>query len=154
LNIIIQTGADPTKLKLELTENLLAENVDDIGAKMAFLRAHGVSFSLDDFGTGYSSLKYLQSLPFSELKIDRTFVQRAATNAGDASITRAIITLADNLALNVIAEGVETDPQREFLIQNGCGMFQGFLFGKPVALEAFERDSARLPHCGHSTSSR
>ncbi len=138
LAIIEATGADPTKLRLELTESVLAEDIDDIVAKMTGLKACGVSFSLDDFGTGYSSLRYLQRLPLDELKIDRTFITELLTNPNDCTIARAVVSIADELRLNVIAEGVETDDQRTFLFANGCRFYQGYLFGKPVPVALFE----------------
>ncbi len=138
LDIVAETGAVPARLKLELTESLLAQDIDDIIAKMATLRSHGIRFALDDFGTGYSSLSYLQRLPLDQLKIDQSFVREIMTNANDATIARAIITLADNLGLAVIAEGVETEGQRQFLIANGCDHFQGFLFSRPEDVEQFE----------------
>jgi diguanylate cyclase (GGDEF)-like protein/PAS domain S-box-containing protein len=138
LDIIAQSGADPTKLRLEMTESLLAENIEDIVAKMSRLKLAGISFSLDDFGTGYSSLRYLQRLPLNELKIDRTFVTELLTNPNDSTIARAIISLAEELRLDVIAEGVENDGQRQFLYENGCRAYQGYLFGRPVPLDTFE----------------
>ncbi len=138
LEILIETGADPSKLMLEMTESLFATNTDDIIEKMCRLRAHGVRFSLDDFGTGYSSLRYLQRLPFDELKIDRSFVQELLTTQNNGTIARAIITLAKEFGLDVIAEGVEDEGQRLFLDANGCRAYQGYLFGRPVPLECFE----------------
>lgn len=139
LEVVAETGAAPNRLKLELTESLLAQDIDDIIAKMSTLRAHGIGFSLDDFGTGYSSLSYLKQLPLDQLKIDQTFVREILTSANDATIARAIITLADNLGLAVIAEGVETAGQREFLLANGCNHFQGYLLARPEDADHFER---------------
>jgi EAL domain-containing protein (putative c-di-GMP-specific phosphodiesterase class I) len=138
LAILAETGADPAKLMLEMTESLLAKNTADIIEKMRRLKAHGVRFSLDDFGTGYSSLRYLQRLPLDELKIDRSFVNELLTNENNGTIARAIITLAKEFGLDVIAEGVEDEGQRLFLEANGCRAYQGFLFGKPVPLDFFE----------------
>jgi EAL domain-containing protein (putative c-di-GMP-specific phosphodiesterase class I) len=123
---------------LEMTESLLARNTDDIIEKMRRLKAHGVRFSLDDFGTGYSSLRYLQRLPLDELKIDRSFVNELLTSENNGTIARAIITLAKEFGLDVIAEGVEDEGQRLFLDANGCRAYQGYLFGKPVPLDVFE----------------
>ena len=137
LGILLETGANPQRLKLELTESLLAKNIDDIIAKMNRLRSHGISFSLDDFGTGYSSLSYLNRFPLEQLKIDQSFVRDAVIDPGNADIARVIIALADKLQLKVIAEGVETAEQRQFLLDNGCQHFQGFLFGRPMPMDEF-----------------
>ena len=122
-------------LKLELTESLLLDDVDDTIAKMSALRARGVGFSLDDFGTGYSSLAYLKRLPLDQLKIDRSFVRDLLTDPNDAEIARAIINMADSLGLSVIAEGVETEAQRACLANQGCHAYQGYLFGRPGPVE-------------------
>jgi EAL domain-containing protein (putative c-di-GMP-specific phosphodiesterase class I) len=139
LTLLRSTRADPSRLKLELTESLLVENVQDIIEKMSALKAIGVRFSLDDFGTGYSSLAYLKRLPLEQLKIDQSFVQDILCDPNDAAIGRTIIALARSLGLSVIAEGVETEGQREFLAKAGCTTYQGYLFSPPVPLEAFER---------------
>lgn len=136
LAVLAQTGANPARLKLELTESLLLDNVTDTIAKMEELKARGVGFSLDDFGTGYSSLAYLQRLPLDQLKIDRGFVKDALHNPSDAAIVQAIVALGHSLKLQVIAEGVETWEQREFLAQQGCHHCQGYLFGKPGPVES------------------
>jgi diguanylate cyclase (GGDEF)-like protein/PAS domain S-box-containing protein len=137
IQLIDKTGIDPTKLKLELTESMLVENVEDIIVKMSSIKAKGVGFSLDDFGTGYSSLSYLKRLPLDQLKIDQSFVRDVNTDPNDASIVRAIITLGLNLGLDVIAEGVETEAHMQMLLHNGCEAFQGYLFSKPVPIDAF-----------------
>ncbi len=137
IELLERTGAEPSKLKLELTESLLVENVEDVISKMNVLRDIGVSFSLDDFGTGYSSLSYLKRLPLEQLKIDQGFVRDLLTDPNDAAIARTIIALAQSMGLNVIAEGVETIEQRDFLAIHGCHHFQGYLFGKPVSIEQF-----------------
>jgi diguanylate cyclase (GGDEF)-like protein/PAS domain S-box-containing protein len=139
LAIIDSTGADPTKLKLELTESLLFENVDDVIFKMHQLKAEGIGFSLDDFGTGYSSLAYLKRLPLDQLKIDRSFVTDVLTDANDAAIARTIVALAQSMGLTVIAEGVETEAQREFLAANGCTAYQGYFFGRPMPIGEFSQ---------------
>jgi diguanylate cyclase (GGDEF)-like protein/PAS domain S-box-containing protein len=139
LEVLKNTGANPQKLKLELTESLLVSSVDEVIEKMFALKAAGVSFSLDDFGTGYSSLSYLKRLPLDQLKIDQSFVHDVMDNASDASIARSIIVLASNLGLGVIAEGVETKTQREFLANLGCHAYQGYYFSRPLPLEDFER---------------
>ncbi|HET8711197.1 MAG TPA: EAL domain-containing protein [Spongiibacteraceae bacterium] len=138
------SGADPKRLKLELTESLLIANVDDVIAKMTTLKAKGVGFSLDDFGTGYSSLAYLKRLPLNELKIDQSFIRDALNDSSDAMIITTIIALAKNLGLAVIAEGVETSAQRAFLAQQGCKMYQGYLFNKPMSITEFEAYSSAL----------
>ncbi|MFP4603103.1 MAG: putative bifunctional diguanylate cyclase/phosphodiesterase [Halochromatium sp.] len=125
-------GVDPHRLTLELTESLLLQDIDDTIAKMSALRALGLRFALDDFGTGYSSLAYLKRLPLDQLKIDRSFVADVITDVNDAAIVRAILALAPKLGLSVIAEGVETEAQRRFLVEDGCRAFQGYLFGKPA----------------------
>jgi len=128
----------PSLLKLELTESMLLENVDELIDKMHTLKEIGVRFSLDDFGTGYSSLQYLKRLPLNQLKIDRSFVDEIATDSNDKAIVRTIIAMAHGLSLDVIAEGVETREQLELLMENGCTSFQGYLFGRPVPVEEFE----------------
>ena len=129
-----ESGADPTRLKLEITESLLLEDVDTTVAKMGVLKRHGVGFALDDFGTGYSSLSYLKLLPLDELKIDQSFVRDVLTDHNDATIARTIIALGQNLGLSVMAEGVETAAQRDFLARHGCQAYQGYLFSKPLPL--------------------
>ena len=137
-DILEGSGVDPSRLKLELTESLVLDNVADTIEKMHALKAVGVRFSIDDFGTGYSSLSYLKRLPIDQLKIDQSFVRDVITDPGDAVIVQTIIGMAGNLGLNVIAEGVETEAQREFLVLHGCRMFQGYLFSRPVPLADFE----------------
>ncbi|MDD5249366.1 MAG: EAL domain-containing protein [Rhodocyclaceae bacterium] len=139
LAVLDYSGASPERLKLELTESLLLEDVDDVIAKMAALKAKGVEFSLDDFGTGYSSLSYLKRLPLYQLKIDQSFVRDILTDPNDAAIARTIVALAQSMGLGVIAEGVETEKQREFLARIGCHACQGYLFSRPVPLPEFER---------------
>jgi EAL domain-containing protein (putative c-di-GMP-specific phosphodiesterase class I) len=121
-----------------LTESLLLENTEDIIAKMIALKAKGVGFALDDFGTGYSSLSYLKRLPLDQLKIDQSFVQDIVSDSNDAAIANTIVALGQSLGLSVIAEGVETAGQRDFLESSGCHAFQGYFFSRPIPLEAFE----------------
>jgi EAL domain-containing protein (putative c-di-GMP-specific phosphodiesterase class I) len=130
-----KTGANPKLLKLELTESMLVADVDAIIVKMNAIKQRGVRFSLDDFGTGYSSLSYLKRLPLSQLKIDQSFVRDVLTDPSDAVIARTILALGHSLGLKVIAEGVETAEQHQFLADLGCDAFQGYLFGRPVAAE-------------------
>ena len=139
LALLQSTGADPAQIKLELTESLLLDNVDNVIATMRALKAHGLGFSLDDFGTGYSSLSYLKRLPLDQIKIDQGFVRDVLLDPSDAAIARSIIGLAGSLGLDVIAEGVETTEHHQFLLSHGCQAFQGYLFGRPLALEDFER---------------
>jgi diguanylate cyclase (GGDEF)-like protein/PAS domain S-box-containing protein len=135
---LTQSGARTDRLKLELTESLLLENVEHVIDTMTALRASGVSFSLDDFGTGYSSMSYLKRLPLDQLKIDQSFVRDVNHNHHDAAIARTIITLGQSLELTVIAEGVETQEQRDFLLSQGCENYQGHLFSRPLPAHAFE----------------
>lgn len=139
-NILIQTGANPHLLKLELTESIALDNVTDTVEKMQALQALGVNFSMDDFGTGYSSLSYLKRLPFNQLKIDQSFVRDINTDPNDAVIIQAIIVMAKTLAIDVIAEGVETDAQLNLLKQYDCHAYQGYLFGRPVPIDVFEQN--------------
>jgi EAL domain-containing protein (putative c-di-GMP-specific phosphodiesterase class I) len=135
---IKQHDINPNLLKLELTEGMLLENIDDIIVKMEKLKNIGVSFSLDDFGTGYSSLQYLKKLPIDQLKIDKSFVRDLETNDQDRSIVQTIIAMAKSLGIDVIAEGVETEEQKQLLIDYGCKNFQGYLFAKPMPINDFE----------------
>lgn len=137
--VLDDSKVNPHRLKLELTESLFAKNVDDIIIKMHHLKARGVSFSLDDFGTGYSSLTYLKSMPLDQIKIDQSFVRDVLIDPNDASIAQTIIALAAGLNLEVMAEGVENEAQRMFLHENGCYLYQGYWFSKPLPLEHFER---------------
>jgi EAL domain-containing protein (putative c-di-GMP-specific phosphodiesterase class I) len=128
-------GADPRHLKVELTESVLLHDVEEVIAKMTSLKARGVCFALDDFGTGYSSLSYLQRLPLDQLKIDKSFVRYMLDSQNAATIVRAIVALADSLDMDVVAEGGETEAQRQFLRECGCASYQGYLIGKPVPAE-------------------
>lgn len=135
---IKHSGVNPNLLKLELTESVLIKNVDDVIAKMEQLKAAGVGVSLDDFGTGYSSLSYLKRLPLDQLKIDQSFVRDILTDSHDAAIARTIIVLGRDLGLKVIAEGVESESQQRFLLENGCYAFQGYWFSHPLPIKQFE----------------
>jgi len=136
LDLVAAAGIDARRLKLELTETSVLENVDDTIAKMNVLKTHGVSFALDDFGTGYSSLAYLRQLPLDMLKIDRSFVPDLLTNPNDAVIARTIIALGRSLGLRVLAEGVETVAQRDFLFEHGCDAYQGYLCAQALPADA------------------
>ena len=138
LRTLKRTGAPPSRLRLELTESVLAHRVEDIIQKMTELKSSGIGFSLDDFGTGYSSLSYLKLLPLDLLKIDRSFVRDVLTDPNDAAIARTIVALGQSLGLSVVAEGVETEAQREFLAANGCFTYQGYLFGAPMPIAEFD----------------
>mgnify|MGYP003578825986 CR=1 FL=1 len=138
MDAVTRVGIPPNKLKLELTETLLADGFDVTVTKMGNLKRMGVALSLDDFGMGYSPLAYLKRLPLDQLKIDREFVKDVLTDPNDAAIARTIIGLAQSLDLEVVAEGVETEEQRAFLVQHGCTGFQGFLYCKPVPLAELE----------------
>ena len=138
LELVQRSGADPQRITLELTESLMLQDVEGVIATMHTLKGHGIGFSLDDFGTGYSSLNYLKRLPLDQIKIDQCFVRNALHDPRDAAIAHAIVTLADMLGLAVMAEGVETPEQHQCLASYGCRAFQGYLFGRPVALQAFE----------------
>ncbi len=136
LDLLRVSGANPYRLKLELTESMLLSDFDDVIVKMGELRSIGVNFALDDFGTGYSSLSYLKRLPLDQLKIDQSFVRDVLTDSNDAAIARTILSLASSLDLSVVAEGVETAGQRDFLLKIGCKAFQGYFFGRPVTVDA------------------
>ncbi|MGZ8157775.1 MAG: putative bifunctional diguanylate cyclase/phosphodiesterase [Methylobacter sp.] len=136
--ILRHSTITPEKLKLELTETLLLNNIDSTIIKMKALREIGVRFSMDDFGTGYSSLSYLTQLPLNQLKIDQSFVRNIGVKNTDTVIVQTIIGMGNNLGMEVIAEGVETEVQRDFLEQNNCSIYQGFLFSKAVPIEQFE----------------
>lgn len=137
LGLIETYGIDARRLELELTETLIVHDIDDLMRKMAVLVERGVRFSLDDFGTGFSSLSHLKRLPLNTLKIDRSFVSDLLTDANSQAIVRTVIALAQSMGMTVIAEGVETHAQQQFLLSNGCMQFQGYLFSKPLPLQAF-----------------
>lgn len=136
--VLLESGAKPSQLKLELTESSMLKNVEETIAKMNELKLLGIRFSLDDFGTGHSSLQYLKRLPLDQIKIDQSFVRDISTAPNDAVIVKTIISMSDALGLNVIAEGVETVAQRNFLDSHGCHVFQGYLFSRPIPLSGFE----------------
>lgn len=135
---IAESGIDASRLKLELTESLLAADIDVTISKMGQLKDAGVTLSIDDFGMGYSGLSYLKHLPLDQIKIDRSFVKDVLTDRNDAAIVRTIIGLAHGLALGVMAEGVETEAQRKFLADHGCHCYQGYLFCEPLPIDALD----------------
>jgi EAL domain-containing protein (putative c-di-GMP-specific phosphodiesterase class I) len=136
--IIAETGADPERLTLEVTEGVLVEDLEDTIGKMETLKKIGVRFSIDDFGTGYSSLAYLRRLPLDELKIDQSFVRDITTDPSNAKLIETIITMAAHLGLEVVAEGVETEAELNFLLERGCRLFQGYHFSRPQPEEDFK----------------
>lgn len=136
--MLLHTGADPARLKIELTESLVINNVAEIIARMQELKTLGIGFSMDDFGTGFSSLSYLKRLPLDQLKIDRSFVNDITSDPNDAAIVQTIVSMGRILGMEVIAEGVESELQRQFLEQHGCHVYQGYLFSRPVPLAEFE----------------
>jgi len=136
--LVDQYGIRPGLLKLELTESMLIEDIESIIATMNRLKESGIRFSLDDFGTGYSSLQYLKRLPLDQIKIDQSFIRDLSTDSSDLAIVRTIIAMAHSLNFDVIAEGVETEEQRQFLLNMGCPNYQGYFFGRPVPVDQFE----------------
>jgi diguanylate cyclase (GGDEF)-like protein len=138
LALLQRTGANPSRLRLELTESMLLDDVAQTIERMDLLQQQGIDFSLDDFGTGYSSLSYLKQLPFVELKVDKSFVRDLLVDVNDAVLTRTMIVLAHALGLSVLAEGVETAAQFDALAEQGCDLFQGYLLGRPVDVTAFD----------------
>lgn len=143
-NLITSYAINPKLLKLELTESLMLDDIDNTVLTMNALKTLGVQFSLDDFGTGYSSLQYLKRLPLDQLKIDQSFVNDIASDENDRAIVRTVIAMANSLNVDVIAEGVETEEQQAFLLDNGCKQYQGYLFGRPVPIEEFNQQLIAL----------
>ena len=139
LSTIYKYEIDPSRLKLELTESMLVDNLKEITDKMHSLKNAGIGFSLDDFGTGYSSLNYLAKLPLDQLKIDQSFVKDVTVDENSAAIAKTIISLGQSLKLSVIAEGVETLEQQNFLFKNNCNLYQGYLFSKPIPIDEFNK---------------
>lgn len=143
LGLLAATGADPRRLRMELTESLLFRDTGEAVATMRSLKASGVTFTIDDFGTGYSSLAYLRHFPIDQLKIDHSFMRGVLSDGNDAAIVRSILTLGNNLGISVIAEGVETQAQRDFLASAGCRRFQGFLYTHALPNELFIQFASR-----------
>ena len=144
--VLTDTGADPACITLEITENLLLEDLNEVITRMTELAALGVHFSIDDFGTGYSSLSYLKRLPISEMKIDRSFVRNAPNDAGDAALVETIVSVARHMHLRIIAEGVETAAQAEFMRQWPEVIQQGFLYGRPEPAQSWLERWHQFPH--------
>ncbi|ADE11899.1 EAL domain-containing protein [Sideroxydans lithotrophicus] len=139
IQTVLQRHAiNPKRLKLEITESMMLNSIEQTIEKMNALKKLGVQFAMDDFGTGYSSLQYLKRLPLDQLKIDQSFVRDIATDSSDKAIVTTIVAMAHSLNLDVIAEGVETEQQRQLLIESGCSQYQGYLFGKPAPIRQFE----------------
>jgi EAL domain-containing protein (putative c-di-GMP-specific phosphodiesterase class I) len=138
VEILSAYGISPAQIELELTESILMQDIDIAIANMQQLRASGFKLSIDDFGTGYSSLSYLKRFPIDKLKIDQSFVREIPGDDDSSAITGAIISLAHSLQLKVIAEGVETKEQLDFLLQKGCDEVQGYYFSKPLAANDFQ----------------
>jgi len=136
--LVLSYSINPRLLKLELTESMLLESVEKAITLMNALKEIGVTFCLDDFGTGYSSLQYLKRLPIDQLKIDQSFIRDIVTDSGDKVIVHTIIAVAKTFEIGVIAEGVETEEQRQLLLDSGCTQYQGYLFGKPMPINQFE----------------
>lgn len=138
IEVLQQTGANPNRLELEITESLLVKDIDGSLDKMKTLKAYGIRLSMDDFGTGYSSLNYLKRLPLDQLKIDQSFVRDLAIDPNDMFIVKAIVEMGRSLNMSVLAEGVETEAQRDALAQLGCIRYQGYFFGKPVPVSELQ----------------
>ncbi|MGH8354693.1 MAG: EAL domain-containing protein, partial [Pseudomonas sp.] len=144
-NSLRDSGLPKPMLTLEITEGIVIQNLDDTIGKMRWLKKLGLSFAMDDFGTGYSSLTYLKRLPVDVLKIDQSFVRDATFDPNDAEIIRAIVAMARSLGLEMIAEGVEQQAQLNFLQQQGCHLYQGYLYSKPLPLLEFRALLAHAP---------
>jgi EAL domain-containing protein (putative c-di-GMP-specific phosphodiesterase class I) len=138
-HVIRQAGVDPRYIELELTEGMLIENIEDTADKMERLSDLGVRLSIDDFGTGYSSLQYLKRLHLDRIKIDQSFVRDVPADSSSATIVQTIIIMAHNLGLGIIAEGVETETELQFLRENGCYTYQGYYFSRPLPRDEYFR---------------
>ena len=139
LDILKKYEVEPAEIELEITETILIEDFAEVKAKLMLLREHGIRISLDDFGTGFSSLSYLNGLPIDALKIDKSFVDKVCIDASTRIITETIVTMVNKLGYETIAEGVEKEEQFTYLKEIGCGIIQGFLFGKPLPPEEIEQ---------------
>jgi EAL domain-containing protein (putative c-di-GMP-specific phosphodiesterase class I) len=140
LKTLQETSINPTCLKLELTESLAIQNIEQTIQTMQQLRSIGIQFSMDDFGTGYSSLSVIKQLPLAQVKIDQSFVKglERERNQENVTIVQTILAMAKALKLEVVAEGVETQQQRQILLEQGCTLYQGYLFSKPLPINEFE----------------
>lgn len=143
---LLRHAIKPKQIKLELTEGVILQNIDNTLIVMNALNKIGISFALDNFGTGYSSLQYLQQLPINQIKIDQSFVHRISASEKNSAIVRTIISMANSLDFQVIAEGVKTKEQHQLLYQYGCTQYQGFLLGMPLTSTQFETSLAQLYH--------
>ncbi|MBW3551044.1 MAG: EAL domain-containing protein, partial [Proteobacteria bacterium] len=152
--VLESTGVPPECLELELTESVIMTNAEHTGSVLQRFREIGVGLAIDDFGTGYSSLAYLKRLPITTLKIDKEFIDDLTHDADDEAITSTVITMAHSLGLNVIAEGVETAGQVEFLREHGCNEIQGFWLARPLDAQACLEFLRRWPAAAASTSLR
>ena len=137
LSILLETGLAPHRLELEITEGVLVNDFERAISTLRRLKALGVSIAMDDFGTGYSSLRYLQAFPFDKIKVDKSFIDQLDENLQSQAIIRAVVGLAHGLALPVLAEGVETAGQLEFLKREGCDEVQGYLIGRPLPIDNY-----------------
>jgi diguanylate cyclase (GGDEF)-like protein/PAS domain S-box-containing protein len=144
-SVLLETGLSPNRLELEITEGVLVEDFERGVSILRRLKALGVRIAMDDFGTGYSSLSYLQAFPFDKIKIDRSFISNVNSNAQSAAIVRSVVGLAQGLKLPVLAEGVETSEQLAFLAREHCDEVQGYLFGRPMAIDAYAEIVGRAP---------
>jgi EAL domain-containing protein (putative c-di-GMP-specific phosphodiesterase class I) len=145
--LIERTEINPTRLKLEITESMLMNDTQSVVGIMRELKSYGVKFALEDFGTGYSSLSYIKQLPLDQIKIDQSFVRDLCKDVGSRVLVRIIISMAESMCVEVIAEGVETEEQRQMLAVKGCRVWQGYLFGKPLPLNEFEARVRILLEC-------
>ena len=141
---VSEYAIDPQQLILELTEGSLLQNMDASIEKMQIIKSHQIGFAMDDFGIGYSSLSYLKKLPLNQLKIDQSFVRDISIDPNDRVIVRTIIAMAKNMELDVLAEGVETQEQKQYLLENGCEKFQGYYFARPLPLVEFEQQRVKF----------
>lgn len=137
--VLDETGLDRKYLELEITESIAMQNVKEVDSKLEALKELGVSISIDDFGTGYSSLNYLRNFPVSNIKIDHQFVKEINGKSDERSLVGTIISIANKLNIDIIAEGVETEAQVKFLLKQNCHVMQGYYFGKPVPADLFEK---------------